>query len=94
MHFYRKGNYLIVYGGKNLIGEKDCDPVTGKMLIKNSEFVEQISLLRLDTLTWYEVAYQKGNKKLPGLPKLFNFSSEIINDRILIFGGMHGPKYK
>ena len=67
-----------------------ADPVTGELYEKESEFVNQIALLRLDTLVWHEVRCKKGRKMESCLPDLFNFSSDLINDRILIFGGMLG----
>ena len=44
MHWYPRGNYLIVYGGKRFV--RDGSP---------TEFLNDMHLLRMDTLTWFKV---------------------------------------
>lgn len=84
MHFFERGNYLVVYGGKRL-----TNPEPNQHVAK-SEFVSTVSLLRLDTLTWYLAKFKLGGARLDRFPDLYNFSSEMVGDRILIFGGMLG----
>ena len=74
MHYYDRGNYIVLFGGRRF-----SDPEEGHI----SEFVEQICLLKMDTLEWHEVYFR--NK---GFPELYNFASNIINDQMLVFGGM------
>jgi len=52
MYYYEKGNYVVVFGGRRFANP---DPHGRKY---NSEFVEGISLLRVDSLEWYEVRYK------------------------------------
>jgi len=82
MYFYHKGNYVVVFGGRRI-----ANPEPG--LVYDSEFVDGISLLRCDSLEWFEVKYKQGNVGL-GFPPLYNFSSALIADQIVVFGGMGG----
>jgi hypothetical protein len=87
MHFYPKGNLLIVYGGKTFV-----DP---DATVKQTEFANGVGVLRMDTLTWYRVRWRRDYHKAKGaLPDLFNFSSCICeaDNRLFIFGGM-GASY-
>lgn len=77
MYFYEKGNYLIVLGGRRI-----ADPAPP--LIQNSEFVNSIWLLRVDSLEWHYV-----NCKQNEFPQLYNYSSSLSEDKIIIFGGMN-----
>ena len=52
MYYYEKGNYVVVFGGRRFANP---DPHGKKY---SSEFVEGISLLRVDSLEWYEVKYK------------------------------------
>jgi hypothetical protein len=83
MNFYQKGNYLVVYGGRRF-----ANPTPDVKY--DSEFVSSISLLRVDSLEWSLVKYKKGNFSLDSFPELFNFSSALIDDQIVVFGGMQG----
>ena len=74
MHYYGRGNYIVLFGGRKF-SNLDEDP---------SEFVKEICLLKMDSLEWYEV-YLK-NKTFP---EMYNFASTIVNDQIVIFGGMN-----
>ena len=82
MRFYEKGNLLIVYGGKRFA---NSDPAVkyGK-----SEFVSSVVVLRMDTLIWYDVKFRDSEGCLKKFPNVYNFSSEIADDKIFIFGGM------
>ena len=51
MYFYPKGNYIVVFGGRRL-----ANPKPG--IVYDSEFVEGISVLRMDSLEWYEVRFK------------------------------------
>lgn len=83
MDFYDKGNYLVVYGGRRFANSSPD--------VKNdSEFVNSISLLRVDTLEWSLVKYKKDYFSLDSFPELFNFSSALMYDQIVVFGGMQG----
>ena len=44
----------------------------------------------MDTLEWFEVKYKMEGGSLEKMPDLFNFSSNLLDDKILIFGGMMG----
>lgn len=44
----------------------------------------------MDSLEWFEVKYKSEDGSLSKVPDLFNFSSNIIDDKIIIFGGMQG----
>lgn len=48
MHFYEKGNYLVVFGGR-----KQSDPTKS-----DSEFVSSISILRVDSLEWLSIKFK------------------------------------
>ena len=90
MHFYPKGNLLIVYGGKTF-----ADPDATVKKSATAEFVNGVGVLRMDTLTWYRVRWRRDYHKARGaLPELFNFSSCICeaDNRLFIFGGM-GASY-
>ena len=78
MHFYEKGNYLIVFGGRRFVNPTAEYP-------NESEFVTQICLLRLDSVEWYELKYKHQNQAVPGL---YSFASALVDDDIIIFGGM------
>ena len=82
MHFYPAGNLLVLFGGRRY-------PDPGETF--NTEFISQISVLRLDSLEWFNVGC-KDNRKgtLSTFPELYNFSSFLLDDMILIFGGMQG----
>ena len=57
MHFYDKGNYLVVYGGRRFANPTPDVKYT-------SEFVNSISVLRVDSLEWSEVKYKKDDFSL------------------------------
>ena len=80
-HYYERGNYIVVFGGRRL-----STPAPDTYY--SSEWVNEIALLRLDTLTWHKVHFKKELLSLKCFPHLFNFSSELIDDRIIVFGGM------
>lgn len=40
----------------------------------------------MDSLEWLEVKYSASSQ----LPDLYNYSSSLVDDQILIFGGMQG----
>ena len=82
-HYYEKGNYMIVYGGRRF-----ANPAPD--VVYDSEFVNQIVVLRVDSLEWSEVKYMKGEHALDRFPDLYNFSTALMDDRIVIFGGMQG----
>jgi len=50
LHYYRPGNVMVVVGGRRNVdpGKKD----------RGSEFVSQICVLRMDSLTWSAVKYK------------------------------------
>ena len=48
----------------------------------------------MDDLIWYNVNYKRQNEGLEGFPELFNFSSCLIDDMIVVFGGMQGIYYQ
>ena len=54
MHFYEKGNYLIVFGGRRFANHNPNQ-------IPQSLFVSSISLLRLDSVEWFDVKYKHEN---------------------------------
>lgn len=83
MHFYDKGNYLVVYGGRRF-----ANPTPD--IKYDSEFVNSISVLRVDSLEWSLVKYKKDYCSYDSFPELFNFSSALIDDQIVVFGGMQG----
>jgi len=80
-HYYERGNYIVVFGGRRF-----PNPAAGVRC--DSEFVNEIALLRVDTLTWYKAHFKKELFALKCFPELFSFSSELIDDRIIVFGGM------
>ena len=80
MHFYEKGNYIIVAGGRRFTNDTFH-------VIHDSEFLEPVhsmSILRVDSLEWYEVKFSN----VEGFPELYNFSSTLDGDSMLIFGGI------
>ena len=80
MHFYPKGNYVVVAGGRRLTNYTHH-------VLHDSEFLEpahSMSILRVDSLEWFEVKF----KNAPGFPELYNFSSSLDGDSLLIFGGI------
>mmetsp|Transcript_28809 Transcript_28809/g.43495 ORF Transcript_28809/g.43495 Transcript_28809/m.43495 type:complete len:82 (+) Transcript_28809:718-963(+) len=81
MHFYEKGNLLVVFGGRRFANPEPN-------VVYDSEFVNKISVLRVDSLEWFEVKYKSGYRSLENFPELYNFSSALIDDTILVFGGM------
>ena len=52
MAYYRKGNYIVVYGGRRYA------VYTSKERNSDSEFVRQIAVLKMDSLEWLEVKFQ------------------------------------
>ena len=81
MHFYDKGNMLIVYGGKKFA-------LDGPNAEDKTEFVDQVCVLRADTLEWFEIKYMRDSSAMDRFPLLSNFSSAMIDDQIVVFGGM------
>ena len=75
LDYYPQGNLLVVFGGRRFAAGNG-----------ESEFVTQIAVLRMDSLQWFEVFF-KGNN-MP--PDLYNFSSAIYDDELILFGGMQG----
>ena len=68
MHYYAKGNYVVLFGGRRFANPEPD-------LRYASEFVNQISLLKLDSLEWYEAKCNNMD-----FPELFNFCSAIVDD--------------
>jgi len=66
MHYYPKGNYIILFGGRRFANP---DPKAHK----DSEFVDEVALLKMDSLEWCEVTYKDKT-----FPELFNFSSALV----------------
>ena len=87
MNYYEKGNYVIIYGGRRIANPEPSLMKTGT---KPSEFVDQVALLRVDSLEWFEVRYKQSNKMINSFPQLYNFSAALIDDQIVVFGGMKG----
>jgi len=50
-----------------------------------------VCVLRLNTLEWHEVKF-RSDRHLIDPPRLYNFSSCICGDELIMFGGM-GDKY-
>lgn len=73
----------MVYGGRRF-----ANPAPD--IKYDSEFVNSISVLRVDSLEWSLVKYKKDYCSLDSFPELFNFSSALIDDQIVVFGGMQG----
>ena len=87
MNYYERGNYVIIYGGRRIANP---EPSLMKTATKPSEFVDQVALLRVDSLEWFEVRYKQSNKMINSFPQLYNFSAALIDDQIVVFGGMKG----
>jgi len=73
MHFYEKGNLLVVFGGRRFANPEPN-------VVYNSEFVNKVSVLRVDSMEWFEVKYKSGFRSLDSFPQLYNFSSALIED--------------
>ena len=72
---------MVIFGGRRFANPEPD-------VIYESEFVNDVALLRVDSLVWYKVRFKAEYEGLAQFPELFNFSSSIIDDRIIIFGGM------
>ena len=80
---------MVVLGGRRIVNAEQKN--------KGTEFVSQICVLRMDSLTWSTVKY-KGPFDIddadivaqPKFPDLYNYSSALIGDSIIVFGGMRG----
>ena len=79
IHFYEKGNYVVVFGGRRFAKPDPSVKIDSPEFLK-AEFVEGISLLRVDSLEWHEVKYKQSNKGDSSFPLLFNFSCSLIED--------------
>lgn len=79
-HYYQKGNYLVIYGGRRFANPEP-------EVHYDSEFVNQVCVLQLDSLEWSEVKFNIGMDRFPDL---YNFSTAIMDDKLLVFGGMQG----
>lgn len=55
-----------------------------------TEFLNQICVLRVDTLDWYEVKFKNTRDYIDSFPDLFDYTDCLVEDTILIFGGMSG----
>ena len=74
---------MVVYGGKRFANPSP-------EVRYSSEFVNQIVVLRLDSLEWSEVNFMTGDQSLDRFPDLYNFSTALMDDKIVVFGGMQG----
>lgn len=97
--YYKKGNYLVVYGGRRFVKLKTRAQGGGnkarmdkfveanrlQLTSSDSEFVRQVAVLKLDTLEWHEVVFRGQGEHCPDL---YNFSASLWGDEILLFGGM------
>lgn len=81
MHFYRRGNLVVIFGGRKFVDVRLQDR-------KQTEFVDDIRVLRVDTLEWFKVSYK--SEGFDRFPDLYNFSSALVDDKIVVFGGMKG----
>ena len=78
MHYFEEGNYMVLLGGRRL-----ANPAPNVIL--ESEFVDEICLLKMDTMEWKRVKHAGDS-----FPRLYNYSSTMMDNQILIFGGMDG----
>jgi len=72
---------VVIFGGRRFANPEPD-------VFYESEFVNDVALLRVDSLVWYKVRFKHEYGGLAQFPELFNFSSSLIDDRVIIFGGM------
>ena len=87
MHYYRQGGLLVVLGGRRFAR---TNFYFGGYT--QSEFLSQVCVLRVDTLEWFEVKFKQNRDYLDSFPELFDYADCLVDDTILIFGGMSGAE--
>ena len=68
MHYFEEGNYMVLLGGRRL-----ANPAPNVIL--ESEFVDEICLLKMDTMEWKRVKHAGDS-----FPRLYNYSTTMMDN--------------